>query len=466
MIAKIWQRIPAVTAFLLLAWQMAIPWMAPHFVTGDGPSHLYGATILRELLFHRRHSIYSSIYTIQRKALPNWTATVALAATGAIAGTEHAEALFASLAILTGFLGLCYLNRALAPDESPWTPVMNFVMQSWFLWVGFYNFYLGMILVPFAAGYYIKHTGKLTWGRTAVLAAGFTLLFFTHLIAVALALMVVGAVAGWMSIRNRAVLTDIRRLSIAAAPTLILTAIFVHGAKSSPKTVGDPLSLLFRRFPQHIFLTGLGEWGKQAYLWPLALGYIAAGIFLMKKKEWASARGGIFIAAMLAFLAYLFVPDEGFGGSTVTIRFAWAVFILGAPLAASVYRLRFVRVPLALAVSVLLAGNLVATANAGRLLSHSVDSYLTTVSRIPKGATVVRLLYPAPDAPSLYGYQGIARDPFFHLDAFAAARQRDLDLTDYEPLTRLFPVAHKGERQDRSMSSGVSRDRSRTLFRC
>lgn len=423
---------------------MAIPWMAPHFITGDGPSHLYGATILRELLFHRRHSVYSSIYTIQRKVLPNWTATIALAATGAVAGTDHAEALFASLMFLTGFLGLGYLIRALAPEETPWTPFINFVLQTWFLWVGFYNFYLGMILAPFAIGYYLRNTGRLTWRQTAVLAAGFTLLFFTHLIAVAVALMAVGAIAVWMSIRNRAVLTDIWRLLIAAAPVVILSAIFVHGARSTTKgTAGDPVGLLFRRFPQHIFLTGPGKWGEQAWLWPLALGYIVAGIVLMKKKEWASARGGLAISAVLAFAAYLFVPDEGFGGSTVTIRFAWAVFILGVPLAASVYRLRIAREILALAVSILLAGNLVATANAGRLLSHSVDSYLATANRIPEGATIVRLLYPAPHAPALYGYQGTARAPFFHLDALAAARRHDLDLTDYEPLTRLFPVAHK-----------------------
>src|SRR5689334_15269649 len=38
-----WNRLPRTLAFCLLAFQVVIPWTATHFVTQDGPSHLYQA---------------------------------------------------------------------------------------------------------------------------------------------------------------------------------------------------------------------------------------------------------------------------------------------------------------------------------------------------------------------------------------------------------------------------------------
>src|SRR5581483_748875 len=42
-----------------------------------------------------------------------------------------------------------------------------------------------------------------------------------------------------------------------------------------------------------------------------------------------------------------------------------------------------------------------------------------------------------------FGYAGMGVDPFFHLDAWVAAQQRSIDLSDYEAITGLFPVVYK-----------------------
>jgi hypothetical protein len=180
-LAKAWLHLPATLAFALLALQMSIPWTARYFVTQDGPSHLYGATIARDLALHHRDSVYSPWYTLQRAILPNITATFLLAIAESIAGPAHAEQALASVAILAGFLAFCYASRALSPGSTPWTPVANFLMQTWFLWLGFYNFYLGMALMAFPIGFYFRHAGGLGLRRAAALAAGLVVLFFTHI---------------------------------------------------------------------------------------------------------------------------------------------------------------------------------------------------------------------------------------------------------------------------------------------
>ncbi|HVV45749.1 MAG TPA: hypothetical protein VHC72_11095, partial [Bryobacteraceae bacterium] len=357
-------------SWILLACQMAVPWVAPHFVTSDGPSHLYGATVARDLIFHHRHSIYSAVYTIQRGALPNWTATVLLAAAETLVDVRHAEQLFVSFSILLGFLGLCYMNHQLSPGRSPWDPVMNFVLQSWFLWVGFYNFYLGMMLVPFVVGFYIARAGRLTFRGAGAIAAGLTALYFTHLIAVAVALAAIAALAAWVcwiapllsGRRGFGGWNEAGLVLLSALPAVILILIYAHGAPGADPTATSQIASALKRFPQQVFLTGQGLWGRQSLLWPFVLCYIVAASLLMTRREWASPRGGLVPAVLIAFLGYLLIPDSGFGGSVVTIRFAWAVFILGAPLAASATRLRFLHVPIALYVAFFVFGNVIASA--------------------------------------------------------------------------------------------------------
>lgn len=449
--AQLWKRIPAAAAILLLACQMAVPWTANHFVTQDGPSHLYGATIARELVFNHRHSPYSRVYTIQRTLLPNWMATVALAGSGAIVGTDHAEQLFASLTILLGFLGLCYASRALAPNQSPLTPVLNFLLQTWFLWAGFYNFYLGMVLLPFVIGFQIRSAGRLTWTRVAAMSAALVVLYFTHLIAVGIAIMTLLVLSFWTSIaapfitgiRQPRGLREFAMLLLAVLPATLLIGAYLYGAPATGPDSSPNIASILKDFPQFVFETASGSWGRQAWLWPFMLGYIVLGTLLMTGKEWTSPRGGLVIASCIAFAAYLLVPDQGLGGGLVIIRFAWGVFLLGWLATSSSSRLRMLRVPVALYVALFLTVNVIESAAATRATSRAADPYLAAANQIADNSSFVRLRYPAPAAVSRYGFTGTGRDPFFHLDARVAARKHALDLSDYEPLTELFPVAFK-----------------------
>lgn len=440
---RFWNRLPAVAAFSLLACQMAVPWSVPHFVTGDGPSHLYEAIVAQDLLFHPHGSTYSPVYTIQKIPLPNWTTTVLLAAARTIAGTDRAEALFASLAILTGFLALSYVIRALAPDQSPWTPLTNFLLQTAFLWMGFYNFFLGMALLPFVFGFYVRHAGRLTPGRVCILGAGFAALFFTHLIAAAVAILAVTVAAIWMCLAVRGASGAQRKVSLvepflvltAAAPTLALAITYLRlqsGTFLEAPVLHAPVGYLIRTFPGDTFVTGADWWAREPWAWSLALGYIVCGLIFPTRREWASVRGGLVITVLLCFIGYLFLPNAGLGGSKVNARFAWAVFLLGGVVAASASRLQAARVPLALALAVLLTGNIAGTAGTFAAWSLTAGEYLDTAGVIPAGSTMIRLRYPAPGTPDLY-----------HLDALVAARGHDVDLTDYEAPSRVFPVVFR-----------------------
>jgi hypothetical protein len=430
-----------------------LPWTVSHFVTTDGPAHIYGATVLRELLFNR-HSIYSPVYELKPGIVPNYTATLLLAAGGALVGTAHAEQLLASLIALMGFGGLWYLARALAPasEWSSWTPLFNFPVQTWFMRMGFYSFLLGMLLVPVVAGYYIRRAGRLRWRHVLVLAVGFVLLFFTHLIGAAMAMAAVGLVAFWLagSHRERPLRTGLVEAGLVISsmiPTVLLFLVFTHGASGTPFHLELPNDW---HFSGMVFVTGLGFFGHQYFLRVGLALYIVIAAPLMTRREWRSARGGILLAAMLAVAGYLFLPDEGLGGSVVKVRFAWAIFLLGLPLAASVSRLRRLRTPIALCVFFFLSLNFVATRAQMKRLSTAVESYIATANSIPGNAWVVRVLYDSPEAAAFYGYEEGVEAPFRHLEGYVAARRHQLDLTNYEALSEVFPVVYKkGAREER-----------------
>jgi len=72
-------RLPAILAFALLAFQLALPWTVPHFATQDGPSHIYTAGVATDLILHHGHSHFSPVYQMNRRLVPNWTATILFA---------------------------------------------------------------------------------------------------------------------------------------------------------------------------------------------------------------------------------------------------------------------------------------------------------------------------------------------------------------------------------------------------
>ena len=191
-----WRILPAVLAFCLLAIQIAIPWTVPHFATQDGPSYLYNAVVARKLLFHAQP--YASLYRINSHIIPSWASTILFALSASLAGAGHAEQLMMSLMLCLGFFSFSYAIRALSPKALPFTPLSNALLETWFLWMGFYNFYLGMALLPLGIGFYARRNGKLTMRAAAMLAFGLVILFFVHLLAAGISILALAIIGVWL----------------------------------------------------------------------------------------------------------------------------------------------------------------------------------------------------------------------------------------------------------------------------
>ena len=435
MLRKAARRLPVILAIVLLVIQIVIPWTVPHFVTQDGPSHVYSALTARDLLIHRG-SLQRMLYHLRPGIVPNWTSTILLAAIATIAGAGNAERVMVDVCLLLGFFSFRYAARALAGVPLGFTPLANFLFHTWFLWLGFYNFSLGMAMVPLAIGFYVRHRRILTLKHAALLAAASTLIFFTHLIPAAITVLAVLTIALWTHRR-----AAVYRTGLAAAAMLPAIVLILLYATGKPPVAWKPeIAVALTVFPQHVFATAGGYLGGQGLLVPGILFYLAVVILGLRRDEWRSERGALAATMAVLFVLYLIVPDEGIGGSMTKIRFSWAVFLLGGLVAAS-GRSRPLERPLTIYITVLLSCNLFVTWQALRLTSRAVEDYIVATDRIPPGAVFVRIRYPTPQTSERYGLAGMGRDPFFHLDAYSAARRGSIDLSDYEGLNPIFPLA-------------------------
>lgn len=454
-----WNALPAPLAWALAAYQVAIPWLVPYFATQDGPSHVYNATIFWDLVLHHKTSIYSPLYTAQHYPLPNWTGTIVLAFLRALVGSMSCERVFVTLAFLAGFVAWSYSLRALG--EKAWTPVANFLYQTWFLWIGFFDFYLGIALLPLAIAVYVHKEGWLDLRRAGLLALTLLAIYLTHVIAAVVALITVLSLGFWVHIAvpvlsgeapPRSRIRQFGWLLLAAAPVILLMLEFVAGADTRLK-FNPEIAVAWQTFPQHIFATAR-NWQLQPLLWKALLVYAGLAVVLLKKREWLSPKGGLVLASLLVFTVYLLVPDKGLGGSEAKIRFSWAFFILAGLVACSASRLRLLRVPVALLFVCFGCINSIATQRTAESISHAAKDYLDVAGRIAPHASLVRLRYHTPQLPAAYGFEGSGRDPLFHLDALAAAQRHALDLSDYEAISTAFPVVYKSD-VDAGMQSGL-----------
>jgi hypothetical protein len=171
------------------------------------------------------------------------------------------------------------------------------------------------------------------------------------------------------------------------------------------------------------------------------LAYLVLGIVLLRRAEWATARGGLLAATGVCFAVYLIVPSHGFGGDDINARVAWAVFILGCTVAASGSRMQMAALPVALVITGFLSVQLYRSMNRNvRNVSRAVEEYARATDSIPAGATVVRIHFDTVPMSRRYQYRGLALDPMYHADAWMAARHGWVDLSDYQAPSRVFAL--------------------------
>ncbi|MFZ1688397.1 MAG: hypothetical protein WAU70_13290, partial [Flavobacteriales bacterium] len=206
------------------------------------------------------------------------------------------------------------------------------------LQLGFFNFCLGLALLLFVLGWWLRRTDDWTTRRMIVGMSLFVLLYFTHLMLFTMAILLMMATAFWSGWKERSVgiaRMQLKRILLLSLPGLVLcTWYFAVTGGEGPKAVAFP-------FTQRV------EWLLNAQplltlVWdqeqPMAR-LVQAGLLILsgaalwhrRKSRAGSPVGDVWgLVAFLLFASCLVLPDGFASGTIVLVRLQLLGLILWA----------------------------------------------------------------------------------------------------------------------------------------
>jgi hypothetical protein len=443
-------------ALLLLCLQTSLPWTARHFVTQDGPSHIYGTIVTWDLLTHA-HSSYGSIYRLQPEPAPTWTTTVILRMLIGIAGPARAEQLLVSLLFIFHFVCYGFACRCFASGRLCWSPVANVLIQTYFLTRGYYNFQLGMDVFLLLLGYGVGYMQRRDRSGAVILGLGSVVLYFTHILPTLIAVITLTVVAGWLYIAVPFIarsdggttswnseLKNVAHLLVVLCPGILLGSLYA--VLSWRDSVPAAFGFDWRQFPTWLFHMSGALSGHDGYLYAALGALFVAVMCSMKAREWRSPCGGLAVATVIMALLSVFGPDTGFGGGEIKVRLVWTAILMGGVLSAAVSTPRILWTALCLCAAIFTVSGLIRAGRINARLSSLTDSYISALGTIPPGSNVVRLAYPMPDSLQKAGIPAdLLFVPLLHTDSYAGALKDWKVLTDFQAITRTFPVVFRSD---------------------
>jgi hypothetical protein len=433
--------------FALLALHVLPLWLFPFFPSQDGPSHLENAVILRT---YQSSDLLQACYTLSPHFDPNWLGHLVLAGL-----MTFLPPLIAEKVLLTGYvvllpLGARYALNGVRPGAG-WLAVLTFPFVQHFLFhMGFHNFCYSLAVFFFVTGYWLRHADHFGARQTLTLAALVVLLYFCHLVAVVMALTLVGTLAvGWALLDRRAgqnVSFRLRLLgpALAFVPALALGAAFVGRQGQAMRWEYRPL-LLTRLLELDVMVSYFDLERLLSRLTALGLVVLTAYVLWQRRQARLLEKRDLLLAAVaVAVVAYFTAPAEVSGGAFVNTRLAlFVVFFLVLWLGAHPFGPRL-KVAVWAAAALVALGQLGLHAWAYAEFNTYLAEYSAVGSRLKPGSTVL----------PLYFTHGLRTGPLERAKVGAfrnAAGYLTLDgtvveLGDYEAgQTTYFPVRYRPE---------------------
>ena len=236
-------------SLVLLA--LSIILIPKYYITGDGPSHTYNAKVLFDLINQEHREFYDFFYKINRQLIdPNWTSHLLIGFFSRFVPHWMADKLFQLIYVLTFCFGFRYLIRSIQKENSFFSVLFFPFLFTIAFQQGFYNYVLGIALLFWSVGYYIRLRQDLSNPiQQFILCALVLSVTLAHGMASVYTMMLIGVLWLFNNIKEfsparfHSIVADFSRLLIVFIPSVILVILFMvkRGLSSTPhhKTYGQ-----------------------------------------------------------------------------------------------------------------------------------------------------------------------------------------------------------------------------------
>ena len=422
---------------------MSLPWLCGgRILTQDGPSHVYNSVVLRELIFNAQ-SPYHAIYQVNPLPVPNWLTYPILAGLEAAFGPVQAHNLLFSALVLISYLSFAYAVRVLSNGRHVFSPLLNAAANSWFLYMGFFNFVAGIALAVVALAYWVGHAEKARRRDYFLLGLLTLLVYFAHALPFLISVSILYVhTALNPALRSRA--ATLAKLSCCLAPSLLVAsaygaavaAIVAEGTARRAGSLSDAIGpIRSRLFGATTYFSG------ELTLTPLLLTF---GILALLDSRTHEPRFKIVLfAATALFAASFVVPSETTTNNLTGERLYWSSVLLLA-LTTAAHQRTLIPLLIEAAAAVLVTAGCVDYAIISKRFNVAVESYETALNRLPRGTAFVRVI-DLPGSAQATGTGSLDIAPLNHFEDYAAAERRLAHLTNYEPTKIYFPVRYRAD---------------------
>lgn len=415
--ARRWTR----WTFIVLALLHLLPLCSVRYLpTGDGPTHVYNAWVLHELLSGDAPPHIARAYRVDWKAHPNWSGHAVMALAMTVVPPLVAEKLFVAL-ILALMLGGTW---SLATSIDPRNDVYAFLAFP-FTWTqtlvaGYFNFSLGVGLYLIILGIWCRR------GPVTLLAALLVLCYFTHPMA---ALLACGSIVLLSLCMRR-----FRHLP-ALLPAIVLLAIF---GSTEQANIEAPLQLKIDWNAAWILarIDTLFAFDERIRPIAIALALIYLGLTVLTlMSERRREQDAIALLALVLIAMMFWIPAAQGTRDLFTGRMQPFVFLIlpawFTPRLADRWRNTLIGL-----LSLLAIMNAAIAFERVRFFGRSMGELVRTFDAIEPGTTLLPLIF---DRPHSHSFVNV----FAHFMSYVALEKRLVDVGNWEPFAGYFPIARR-----------------------
>lgn len=226
--------------FVLVTALLCLPlWVLPYFPSQDGPSHLYNARVLLDMLTNPP-SVYNAWYQFTPWLTTNLTGTVLLTLLTAVFPPAIAEKVIFSLCIVLLAAGVRYAAGCVSANGSFLSFLVFPIAISFFFNYGFHSFTLSVALFCFTVGFWFRRWGAFHTRETLAFSALLVALFLSHVVPYVVACVTIGVPAVWITLRRGGIFRYFVPTALASLPSLLLFATYIAAALTHPSTATLP----------------------------------------------------------------------------------------------------------------------------------------------------------------------------------------------------------------------------------
>lgn len=294
-------------------------WSPSIVLSGDGPCHVYNVHILHDLLTKGSDSFFATYFDINKNPQANWLSHGILLILMQLFSAATSEKILVSAIMFLFLRGAILFTRR-------YQEIHNGILIGLFILVcqitlvrGFYNFSLGVALLPWSLWAHDRFQQEGYWKHGLRLVFITLFLFFAHPVSYALSLLVASSqlLTTWLShfksVNAHAYLKRGLQTFVLHIPLLVTLLFFTSSQQTLPYhwvKNWDFIGRLWLKGTSFQCYTTKEVW----VLWPFMLILISLTMYLLihrfRGEKKLKSHDGLLLSLPFFFLLYLFVPTD------------------------------------------------------------------------------------------------------------------------------------------------------------